>query len=433
MTSILPAPPKTRTDASNAPVRPIWGLLRDLEHPSHMFRSLGPNWYASVMGTGIVANAAATLPVQVSGLRAGATVVWALAAALLVALTAAWGVHWTRHPAQARAHAENPVMAQFWGAPAMALLTVGAGTLTLGRDWLGLPTALTVDVVLWVGGTLLGLVASAWIPYKMMTSHRVAPDAAFGGWLMPVVPPMVSAAAGALLVPYAPAGQVRLDPGARLLRHVRRQPLRRRDHRRSGLAAARPPRDRPRRDGAHALDRPRPAGAVGDRRQPARQLRGARAARALRHGRPSLRAPLRPARLGVRHDVAGARCRGHGPHRAGPPAVFADLVELHFPVGTVATGTSGLALRTESVPLRWAAAACYAMLVVAWLTVAARTAWKSARGRIFFRRRPSLRPGHRRAAGRPTRWPIGRQAYGVRKPFGRSRPLGDPDVSDPAV
>ncbi len=37
-----------------------------------------------------------------------------------------------------------------------------------------------------------------------------APDAAFGGWLMPVVPPMVSAATGALLVPHLPAGQVRL-------------------------------------------------------------------------------------------------------------------------------------------------------------------------------------------------------------------------------
>jgi hypothetical protein len=29
-------------------------------------------------------------------------------------------------------------MAQFWGAPAMALMTVGGGTLLIGRDWLGL-------------------------------------------------------------------------------------------------------------------------------------------------------------------------------------------------------------------------------------------------------------------------------------------------------
>ena len=34
-----------------------------------MFRDIGPNWFASVMGTGIVANAAAVLPLQVPGLR----------------------------------------------------------------------------------------------------------------------------------------------------------------------------------------------------------------------------------------------------------------------------------------------------------------------------------------------------------------------------
>ena len=44
----------------------------------------------------------------------------------------------------------------------------------------------------------------------MMTIHDIGPDAAFGGWLMPVVPPMVSAASGALLIPHLPPGQGRL-------------------------------------------------------------------------------------------------------------------------------------------------------------------------------------------------------------------------------
>ncbi len=47
------------------------------------------------------------------------------------------------------------------------------------------------------------------IPFLMFTQHRVEPDAAFGGWLMPVVPPMVSAATGALLLPHMPAGSGR--------------------------------------------------------------------------------------------------------------------------------------------------------------------------------------------------------------------------------
>jgi hypothetical protein len=69
------------------------GLLRDLQRPSQVFANLTPNWYASIMGTGIVAVAAVSLPWQPRGLHTCALVVWALAALLLVALTAATVTH----------------------------------------------------------------------------------------------------------------------------------------------------------------------------------------------------------------------------------------------------------------------------------------------------------------------------------------------------
>lgn len=129
---------------------------------------------------------------------------------MLVALSGAWTVHWTRHCETAKGYAHDPVMAQFWGAPPMALMTVGDGTLLLGKDWIGLTPALTVDWALWTAGTALGLITAVWIPFRMMTTHDVQPDSAVAGWLMPVVPPMVSAAGGALLIPHLPAGQPRL-------------------------------------------------------------------------------------------------------------------------------------------------------------------------------------------------------------------------------
>ena len=60
--------------------------------------------------------------------------------------------------------------------------------------------------MLWTAGTLGGLFTAVSIPFLMFTQHNVEPDAAFGGWLMPVVPPMVSAATGALLIPHMAAG-----------------------------------------------------------------------------------------------------------------------------------------------------------------------------------------------------------------------------------
>lgn len=168
-----------------------------------------PNWFASVMGTGIVATSAAVVPISFPGLREGAVVVWLLAAVWLVVLLVATVLHWVRYPSAAREHHLNPVMAHFYGAPPMALLTVGAGTLLVGRDVIGLDAAVAIDAVLWIAGTVLGLFSAVVVPYLAFTRHENTADSAFGGWLMPVVPPMVSAATGALLLPYTPAGQLR--------------------------------------------------------------------------------------------------------------------------------------------------------------------------------------------------------------------------------
>ncbi|PXX61501.1 C4-dicarboxylate transporter/malic acid transport protein [Nocardia tenerifensis] len=197
----------TATVISRPAPRPVGELA---PRGPRSLRLLGPNWFAAVMGTGIVANAAATLPLQFPGLRGAATVVWALAATLLVVLSVAWVAHWARYPDTARDHRGHPVMSQFFGAPPMALLTVGGGTLLLGSDVIGVTAAVAVDWVLWTAGTVLGLLTSVAIPYRMFTGRAAEADAAFGGWLMPVVPPMVSAAMGALLVPHTPAGQLRL-------------------------------------------------------------------------------------------------------------------------------------------------------------------------------------------------------------------------------
>lgn len=176
-------------------------------HPRvEVLGNIGPNWFASVMGTGIVAIAGATLPVHVPGLRGFTTGIWVLAAALLVVLIVLVGGHWLRNPTVARTHARNPQMAHFYGAAPMALMTVGAGGVLVGGDLIGRRVAVDLDWVLWTAGTVGGLFTAVSIPFLMFTQLRVEPDAAFGGWLMPVVPPMVSAATGALLLPHMPPG-----------------------------------------------------------------------------------------------------------------------------------------------------------------------------------------------------------------------------------
>ncbi|MEV6943812.1 TDT family transporter [Streptomyces sp. NPDC051172] len=172
-------------------------------------RHLGPNWYATVMGTAIVATAGSALPFHFPGLRTACAAVWALSLGLLLALLAARALHWRHHRDQARAHLLDPATAPFHGCLAMALLAVGGAAVTVGRDWIGPDGALVLDAVLFTAGTAVGLAAAVTVPYLMAVRHEVEPDQATPVWLLPVVAPMVSAALGPLLVPHLPAGQAR--------------------------------------------------------------------------------------------------------------------------------------------------------------------------------------------------------------------------------
>jgi C4-dicarboxylate transporter/malic acid transport protein len=382
MTQILLSPPGDR-GVAQAPRRLPFGLLGELDRPADMFRDLGPNWYAAIMGTGIVAIAGAILPLRVPGLRAFATGVWALAAVALIALTAAWAVHWIRYPRRARAHAANPVMAQFWGAPPMALMTVGTGTLLLGGGVIGNGAAVGADWVLWGAGTALGLVTACWIPCLMMTSHDIRPDSAFGGWLMPVVPPMVSAATGALLIPHLPPGQGRLTLllacyamlGISLLASVII----------ITLIWSR-----------LVLHKPGPAimvptlwivlGPLGQSITAAGQL-GTEAARVL-HAPYSAGASVFALLYGVpvwgfaMLWLALAAAITLRTARRGLPFAL-TWWSFTFPVGTCVTGTISLAARTNAEALRGASVVLYVLLLGAWVTVAARTAHGAATGRLF--------------------------------------------------
>ncbi|WP_280639072.1 MULTISPECIES: TDT family transporter [Rhodococcus] len=364
-----------------APHQP-W-LLSSLQSPGQILGNLGPNWFASVMGTGIVATAAATLPVQVRGQQVFAQVMWTLATILLVVLVVAVVAHWVRHPTVARSHAHNPQMAHFYGAAPMAFLTVGAGALLVGKSLIGERAAVGLDAALWTMGTIGGLFTAMTIPYLMFTQHKVEADAAFGGWLMPVVPPMVSAATGALLIPHMPPGTGRTTMlyGCYAM---------------FGLSLF-----------ASFIiitmvwSRLAHFGTSGTARVPtlwivlgplgqsitAVGLLGANAHLAV--------SPQLASGMGIFSILFGVPVWGFAvlwiglataltvrTARQGMPFAL-TWWSLTFPVGTFVTGTTQLALHTELPAFRYAAAIAYVGLLGTWCLVAVRTARGSLRGNLF--------------------------------------------------
>jgi C4-dicarboxylate transporter/malic acid transport protein len=358
-------------------------LLAALEHPGHMFRDLGPNWFASIMGTGIVANAAALVPVRVPGLRGFAVGVWVFAAVMLVLLIVATGIHWLRYPERARRHHHDPAMAPFYGAPPMALLTVGAGALLVGRDLVGLGPAVRIDEILWTLGTVTGLLSTVAIPYLAFTEYKLVHQDTYATWLMPIVPPMVSAATGAALIAHLPAGQPRLalllacyamfgislfislitiallwerlafhGPGpARLIPTlwIVLGPLG------QSITAA---------------------GLLGNAAPNAILAPYARSLHAtgVVYGVPVWGFAM--LWLTIAAAITVRTAREHLPYSL-------TWWSFTFPVGTVVTGTSVLALATHADFLRYASVALYALLIAAWLTAAIRTTRGAFSGRLF--------------------------------------------------
>jgi C4-dicarboxylate transporter/malic acid transport protein len=361
-------------------------LLGDLDHPRAVIAHLGPNWYASVMGTGIVATTCLTLPVSFPARRVLALTFWLLASAMFVLFTLAWSAHWVRHRRIALGHARNPAMASFYGAPPMAAMTVGAGTLLIGRDLLGLSLALRIDLVLWVAGAIGGVASAVVVPYLMFTRHQLEPTAIFGGWLMPVVPSVVTSACGALLVPYLPPGQVRttLFLGCYALLGLSLIP----SMIITTLIWYR-----------LVMHKPDPGrtvptlwivlGWVGQSVN-AMMLLGGEAAHSLppsiRDAAPAVRA------IAVLYGMAMLGFALLWIGQASAVTVWAARRRMPFaltwwsftfPLGTVVAGTSAVAHETGLPALDWLAVSLFITLILAWTAVAARTLSGSLRGALF--------------------------------------------------
>lgn len=358
-------------------------LLHELDRPADLFRGIGPNWFAAVMGTGIVANAAATLPVRVPGLRTAAEFVWILATAMLTALVGATAVHWARHRETARGHALNASMAPFYGAPPMALLTVGAGTLVFGPAAIGESAAVGIGAVLWTVGTLAGLASTVAVPYLMITRHDLRLDSVFPTWLMPVVPPMVSAATGPLLIPHLDGGQARLGLllacyamfGISLFATAALLPLiwTRLILHRTGPAVMVPTLFIVLGPLGQSVTAANTLGAVAPQAV-SEPYASAFEAFAVLYGVPVLGFAL--LWLGLAIALTWRT------HRVDLPFAM-TWWGFTFPVGTCVTGASALAHHTGSDVFTALAAALYALLVGAWLVVAARTARGCLSGHLF--------------------------------------------------
>ncbi|MGX2998176.1 SLAC1 family transporter [Streptomyces sp. JNUCC 64] len=201
----VPSPEPSRTPRRlPAPATPPAGGTGTARRRS--VRDLGPNWYATAMGTAITATAGAGLTPGATALRPLWTGLWALSLAALTAVLIARAAHWSRHREHALRSLDDPATAPFHGCLAMALLAVGGGALALGRPGPGASVAVGLGLVLAGAGAVVALVVAVVVPYRLLTARRRgrARGRITPVWLLAVVPLVVAAATGPLCLPWLP-------------------------------------------------------------------------------------------------------------------------------------------------------------------------------------------------------------------------------------
>ena len=176
-------------------------------------RDLHPGWFASVMGTAIVAVATYDNPGNLSALRglahgigAGVAVV---AYVLGVVLAVAYAARWVRHTGAARADLRHPVMGAMHATVPGGLLVLAVMTSVVGPELFSAGVVTAVIATLAVAGALLGLVVSVAFAYTLFIGEHPA-AAVNGGWFIPPVVTIIIPMALAPLMPHVGADTAKL-------------------------------------------------------------------------------------------------------------------------------------------------------------------------------------------------------------------------------
>lgn len=172
-------------------------------------RTMNPGWFASVMGTGILAVATYSNPGSLRPLAGPAHVVGivlaVLTAVLAVVLLGAVTHRWLRHADAAWADFRHPMRGGMHATLPGTLLVLAVTTATVGPGLLPIGVTTGIVAVLAVIGGLLAFAVGVIFGYSLVVGDHPA-AAVNGGWF---IPPVVAVIVPMALAPLIP----RVDPG----------------------------------------------------------------------------------------------------------------------------------------------------------------------------------------------------------------------------
>ncbi|WHS58946.1 TDT family transporter [Pseudomonas sp. G2-4] len=183
--------------AAKTRFRPLSHLPRPLE----AIRQFTPNWFAVVMGTGVLALALAQWPGDMPGLRLLGEGLWLFNILLFVVFAGLYTARWLLFFDEARRIFGHSTVSMFFGTIPMGLATIINGFLVFGLPRWGGGVVPLAEALWWID-VALSLACGLLIPFLMFTRQEHRIDQMTAVWLLPVVAAEVAAASGGLLAPH---------------------------------------------------------------------------------------------------------------------------------------------------------------------------------------------------------------------------------------
>ncbi|GAB6148127.1 TDT family transporter [Stetteria hydrogenophila] len=143
-------------------------------------RNFSPAWFASVMGTGIVAVTSLFYSQYLPFLKALAYFTFYLNVALFFVLLVPWILRWIFFREEALADLEHPVNSNFYA-------TISAGMIVLAVDFIVVGRNMTAGEVFWLIGTIATIFFGVVTPYIMFRGGHIKIDHISPAWFIPPI------------------------------------------------------------------------------------------------------------------------------------------------------------------------------------------------------------------------------------------------------
>ncbi|MHA1855950.1 MAG: tellurite-resistance/dicarboxylate transporter [Promethearchaeota archaeon] len=169
-------------------------MFKHIGEKKNLIRNFTPSWFASVMGTGILALTSLFYSEFIPWLKIVAEVLFYFNISLFCFLLIPWTLRWIFFRNEAVEDLIHPITSNFYPTIAVGLLVLSADTIVIGKN-------AQIGTILWVIAAITTIFFSVEILYIMFTGKHVNIEHISPAWFIPPVGLIVIPIPGSFLMP----------------------------------------------------------------------------------------------------------------------------------------------------------------------------------------------------------------------------------------